>query len=304
MQNLHRDKYLHTLRNELEPDKTLHPNTIAVNLNIFKTLVNKGVVEGHIEPQKNPFLSFSYKTIKTIKEKLTEDEIDKIKALELVEGTRVWDARNFFLFSYYCAGIRVGDFIQLRWGNVTPTGRLVYVMDKNHKKKDLKLLPPALDILSLYSNNANRNPNDYIFPLLDNNAEYARFDIDTIPPELKERLYSDVSAKTSIINNNLKKIKELAGIEKKLTFHIARHSFASMAKDKGVTPVEIKGILAHTNLSTTEKYMGEFDTEKNDKTLENVFGAESDTTSTLMSLLNTLTEEQKQQLINQLQTNK
>ena len=50
--------------------------------------------------------------------------------------------------------------------------------------------------------------------------------------------------------------------------------------------------------------MGEFDTEKTDKTLENVFGAESDTTSTLMSLLNTLTEEQKQQLINQLQTNK
>lgn len=298
------NKYLHTLRNELEPEKTLHPNTIAVNLNIFKTLVNKGIAEGHINPQKNPFLGFSYKTIKTVKEKLTEEEIAKIKALDLVEGTRVWDARNFFLFSYYCAGIRAGDFIQLRWGNITPDGRLVYVMDKNHKKRDLKLLPPALDILGLYSNNVSHNPNGYIFPLLDDKAEYARFDIDTIPSELKEKLYSDVSAKTSIINNNLKKIKELAGIEKKLTFHIARHSFASVAKEKGVSSAEIKGILAHTNLSTTEKYMGEFDTAKTDKTLENVFGAEDNTTSTLMGILNTLTEEQKQQLIEQLQTNK
>lgn len=298
------NKYLHTLRNELEPEKTLHPNTIAVNLNIFKTLVNKGMAEGHIEPQKNPFLSFSYKTIKTVKEKLTEDEIAKIKALDLVEGTRVWDARNFFLFSYYCAGIRAGDFIQLRWGNITPDGRLVYVMDKNHKKKDLKIIQPAMEILELYARNVSRNSKDYIFPLLDSNAEYAKYDIDTIPSGLKEKLYSDVSAKTSIINNNLKKIKELAGIEKKLTFHIARHTYANKAMKKGISSTGIKGTLGHSKIATTEKYMGEFDTSKDDEVLEKVFEDEINPSLSIMNLYNTLTEEQKQQLIIQLQTNR
>jgi ABC-type phosphate/phosphonate transport system ATPase subunit len=50
--------------------------------------------------------------------------------------------------------------------------------------------------------------------------------------------------------------------------------------------------------------MGEFETTRTDKTLENVFGKEQTSTSTLLSLLSNLTEEQKQNLIQQLQTTK
>lgn len=53
--------------------------------------------------------------------------------------------------------------------------------------------------------------------------------------------------------------------------HISRHSFAKMAKDKGLDNLEVKALLAHSNLATTQRYMGEFDTAHNDAALEKVF---------------------------------
>lgn len=52
---------------------------------------------------------------------------------------------------------------------------------------------------------------------------------------------------------------------------ISRHSFAKMAKDKGLANLEVKALLAHYNLATTQRYMGEFDTAHNDTALEKVF---------------------------------
>lgn len=50
-----------------------------------------------------------------------------------------------------------------------------------------------------------------------------------------------------------------------------RHSFAKMAKDKGLDNLEVKALLAHSNLATTQRYMGDFDTAHNDAALEKVF---------------------------------
>lgn len=286
--------YLHTLRNEREPDKMLHQNTIALNLRIFKTLVKRAIeIDNLIKPEKNPFLNFKYATIKTTKEKLTPAELQAIRELDLEEGSRIWDARNFFFFSYYCAGIRVGDFIQLRWLNVTPEGRLIYQMGKNHKTRDLLLVKQAQDILYLYKKKGAK-PTDYIFPLLNNNAPFAGAitpqQKDTLAPELKHMLMEQVSSKTSIINNNLKKIREMAGLEKKLTFHISRHTFASQAKRMGVAEGKIKNILAHSKLQTTEGYMGEFATEETDQVLTTIF-EESSPKARIIALLDKMNPE-------------
>lgn len=49
-----------------------------------------------------------------------------------------------------------------------------------------------------------------------------------------------------------------------------------MAKEKGVSSLEVKGLLAHTNLVTTEKYMGDLDTQKTDAALIKVFEKEDE----------------------------
>ena len=268
------DNFLHKWENEREPGKLLHPNTIEVQFNIFRTLVHRAIEVGIMEASKDPFLVFKYKGVKTTKEKLSDTEMERIIELELEEGSLIWHCKNYFLFSYYCAGIRAADLIQLRWRNVTENGRLHYQMGKNHKDRDLLLVDQALDILRYYHND-DVKPDDYIFPLLDNNEAFAKFvtqaDKDRMKPELRHHLYQQISAKNALINKYLKKIAEKAEITTNLTMHISRHAFAHIAQEAGAESSAIKNILGHSNLATTERYMGSFDTSKTDNTLRTLF---------------------------------
>lgn len=268
------DNFLHKWENAKVPGKMLHPNTIEVQFNIFRALIHKAIELQILEASKDPFLVFKYSGVATSKEKLTEVEIQRIVALELEEGSLIWHCKNYFLFSYYCAGIRAGDLIQLRWRNISEDGRVRYQMGKNHKVRDLILVPQAKEILQHYYVE-NVNPNDYIFPLLDNEAPYAQFITqahkDSMPPELRDKLYQQVSSKNAIINKYLKKIADKAEISITLTMHISRHSFAHIAQESGAESGAIKNILGHSNLATTERYMGSFDTSKTDETLRSIF---------------------------------
>lgn len=268
------DNFLHKWENEREPGKLLHPNTIEVQFNILRTLVHRAIEVGIMEASRDPFLVFKYKGVKTVKEKLDDSEMERIINLELEEGSLIWHCKNYFLFSYYCAGIRAADLIQLRWGNVTGSGRLHYQMGKNHKERDLLLVEQAMEILSHY-HREDAKATDYIFPLLSNDAEYAGYvtqaDKDRMKPELRHKMYQDISSKNALINKYLKKIAEKAEIAKPLSMHISRHSFAHIAQEVGAESSAIKNILGHSNLATTERYMGSFDTSKTDETLRNVF---------------------------------
>lgn len=268
------DNFLHKWENEREPGKLLHPNTIEVQFNILRTLVHRAIEVGIMEASKDPFLVFKYKGVKTVKEKLDDSEMERIINLELEEGSLIWHCKNYFLFSYCCAGIRAADLIQLRWGNVTGSGRLHYQMGKNHKERDLLLVEQAVEILRHY-HREDAKATDYIFPLLSNDAEYAGYvtqaDKDRMKPELRHKMYQDISSKNALINKYLKKIAEKAEIAKPLSMHISRHSFAHIAQEAGAESSAIKNILGHSNLATTERYMGSFDTSKTDETLRNVF---------------------------------
>lgn len=291
------DAYLHTLHNsrsKKEAEKMLHQNTIVVVLNIFRTLMRRGMELGYITPDKNPFIVFKYSGIKTEKEKLDAAEIQALEALELAEGSLDWHSRNCFLFSFYCAGIRAGDLLQLRWLNVEG-GRLNYQMGKNHKTRDLKLVAQAAAILDLYRTEGSK-PTDYIFPFMDNRKTYAsaisQADRDTLPSDMKQKLFEEIGTKNALINKSLKRLAEKAGISKKLSMHISRHSFASVAAQKGIESNKVKSLLAHSRLQTTEGYMGNFSTDENDKALESVFGSPADKKAQLLALIQGMSEEE------------
>ncbi len=272
------DAFLHSLKNERLPDRKLHQNYIQVMLNIFKTLVNRAIeIDKLMKYEDNPFITFKYSGIKTIKEKLTFEELDTLNALELEKGSMLWHCRNYFMFSFYCAGIRAGDLIQLRWCNITSDGRLNYQMGKNHKGRDLVLVSKAKEILHYYYKK-DVKPTDYIFPLLDISEPWAmaisQEEKDVLPVELKKRMLAQISSKNALINKELAKMAKMMGLEKRLTLHISRHSFARAAKEKGLDNLAVKSLLAHSNVATTERYMGNFDTATNDAALESVFEKE------------------------------
>ena len=74
--------------------------------------------------------------------------------------------------------------------------------------------------------------------------------------------------------------------------HISRHSFASVAAQKGIESNKVKSLLAHSRLQTTEGYMGNFDTSENDKALESVFGSPVDKKTQLLALIQGMSEEE------------
>ena len=270
------EAYLHTLKNIRNPKAKLHPSTISMNLRIFKTLINRAIeVEKLIKPELNPFLGFKYTKEKyAVKEKLNEAEIKQIEDLNLPEGSLIWHCKNYFLFSYYMAGIRAGDLIQLRWNNITTEGRLEYRMRKNKKDRSIKLHDKAMSILKRYFKEDSQ-PSNYIFPLLDNDAPYAKAVTEdqrsTLPPEMIKKLLNDVGSKNALINKYLKKIAVQAGITKNVSFHISRHSFAKIAKDKRVDNNHLKNLLGHSDIKITEMYMGSFETEETDKVMNSIF---------------------------------
>lgn len=99
-------------------------------------------------------------------------------------------------------------------------------MGKNHKDRDLKIVPEAIEILKHYYRD-NVKPNEYIFPLLDLKQTWAKYvsqeEKDTMPSDMKLAMFTAISAKTALINKELAKIGKLAGIEKKVSFHTAKH---------------------------------------------------------------------------------
>ncbi|MDR3704340.1 MAG: site-specific integrase [Paludibacteraceae bacterium] len=299
------EAFLHTLRNERNQDAMLHPNTIAVNLRIFKTIINRAIeIDKLIKPEQNPFLGYKYtREVSTPKEKLNESEIKLIEDLNLEEGSLIWHCRNYFLFSFYLAGIRAGDLIQLRWCNITEDGRLEYRMAKTKKDRSIFLHDKARNILNHYYKEESK-PTDYIFPLLDSNAPYSKAITSeqkaTLPPDMIIKLDDTVSGKNALINKYLNKIAKQAEIEKHISMHIARHSFAKIAKDNNVDNNHLKNLLGHSNIKITETYMGNFETQETDNVMASIFKKKEDPQKELEELLKALPSEKIKTLIEQL----
>lgn len=247
---------------------SLHPNSVNVNMAVLQTIINRAFFVDDVIPGKTtPFHGYTFRHLKSFKAVLRPEEIESIRMLPLKPHSELWDARNVFLFSYYCAGIRVGDILKLKWSNVTSNNRLVYIMSKNLKYRDLFLVKPALDILSAY-----RGKNEgFIFPYLNPVTAYSLYPERALTPCQKLELANDISNATKRLNRALGKICSMAGIDKHVTMHVSRHSFANLAREKGVMSAEIKDLLAHSNLKTTELYMGEFDRQRSDDILHNLF---------------------------------
>ena len=288
------ESHLRTLRNERNPEKMLHPNTIKLQFVIMQRVINKALEAGKINPTENPFIVYKLpKEDKTFKQKLTSSEIRLIEDAELKPGTLMAVARDIFLFSFYCAGIRFEDVAMMRCSNIQE-GRISYTMAKNGKRRDLKLIPQALGIITTYKNEDAR-PTDYLFPLLKDEAIYSDVisyeDLRTLPIDKKKVLFQRIGSRNALINKELKKLAKMVGIEKNVSFHIARHSFASEAKNKGISGTQIKGLLAHSKLDTTERYMGEFDTDTNDSVLDEIFTSGSPKAE-LFNLINRMNDDE------------
>lgn len=239
-------------------------NTANHSLTKLRTVLNRAMEEGLLKRQDNPFIGFKMKEAKPERIRLTEEELQAFSTVALPEGSLIWHTRNYWLFSFYTAGVRFSDVACLQWKNIN-AGRLSYVMRKTQhviqQNHTIQLPKQAEAILSHYRT-PDSKPEDYLFPILNPKRVY-----DTEADLLKE-----VSRKNALINKYLKRICLKAGIAKDVSFHSSRHTFADLGRRKIKDVYAISKLLRHSKINITEKYINSFDTEVTDQALETLFG--------------------------------
>lgn len=250
-------RYLLTEAGRKEDSKGNSPNTVRKKLQRLRGMIKTAL--NNKDLKHDPFINFQpvEKQKTNNKTKLTLDQIKEIKKLDLKQGSDLWHVRNYFLYSFYNAGIRFGDLCILKWKNLVD-GRLVYTMQKTGQQKSIYQDQPMLEILDLYRTE-DASPDDYIFPILEKNY--------SDPFELRRA----IGSKNALVNEALKKIQKKAKIEASISFHVSRHSFAHYALKKGIDLYSISKALGHSDLKITEEYLKKFDEEKLDKDLKGIF---------------------------------
>lgn len=236
-------KFLSEYENHLKTKKTPNStNTIHANFKFIRLVFNKAFEMDVIEHSLNPFLKYKMKTEKTQREYLTEDELEAFNNVDTDLGTRMDLHKDMFVFAAYTGGLRVSDMLQLQWKHFDGSN-INFTIKKTNNQLSIKVPNKALEILKKYKKDDSQN-NDYIFDMLPAN---------TFMLSAKE-IDDAISSATAYINKNLKLITSKTDIEKKISFHISRHTWATRALRKGISIDKVSKLMGHSAIKETQVY--------------------------------------------------
>lgn len=234
-------KFLADYSTHLKVELKNSTNTIHANLKFIRTVFNKAYQLDLIDYSVNPFHKFKMKTEKTQREYLTEDELIRFSKIENLDH-KLELVRDMFVFAANTGGLRISDVLQLQWLHFDET-HLNFKIKKTGSQFSIKLPNIALEIIEKYKME-NSLRTDFIFPVLSNGTY------------LESLIEQDaaISSATAIINKNLKILAQLANIEKKLSFHISRHTWATRALRKGISIDKVSKLMGHSAIKETQIY--------------------------------------------------
>ncbi|MPT35046.1 MAG: integrase [Flavobacterium sp.] len=247
----------------LKSVRKLSDRTIANYLMVIRAVFNQAIKEGALDQKFYPFGNSTEKVAiklpETTKRGLGAEDVTKLEAVEL-DNPKWDDARNKWLTSFYFAGMRISDVLRLKWSDFQ-NSRLYYTMGKNNKSGSLIVPDKAWQILQKYEH-LKTSEDDFIF------ADLKGIDLkDTF--KIKEEIFLAVNRCNKLLTEY---ITPVAKIEGKLTTHIARHTFATLAGDK--VPIQmLQKLYRHSDVRTTIGYQSAFIYKDADDALVAVIGS-------------------------------
>lgn len=215
-------KIISDLENYLLTDGKCKHNTVMRMMGNFKTLTIRAMKLGLLKT--DPYANYKIHFNKTDRGFLTDDEIKAIMEHDF-PLQRLEFVRDIFIFSCF-TGLAYIDVAQLTKENIKELDGRLWIMTSRQKTNvpsNVLLLEVPLQIIHKYEG---VDPKGRLLPILTNQR----------------------------MNSYLKEIADLCGIDKNLTFHVARHTFATMAISKGVPIESVSKMLGHTKISTTQIY--------------------------------------------------
>jgi len=219
-------------------------NTISFYMRILRAVYRRAVDSELIE-RHNPFRRVYTGVDKTVKRALPLRLVRKIKALDLSHVPALDYARDMFIMSFYLRGMSFVDMAFLRKADLR-NGYIFYRRRKTGQQLVIAWTKEMQKLLDKYS----ENPNDYLLPIIRKAGVNER------------STYRNASYN---INRSLKVIADKVGITMPLTLYVARHSWASAAKAKGIPVSVISEGMGHDSETTTRIYLASLDTSVVDK---------------------------------------
>ena len=218
-------KFINSFIYYLKTELSLSHNSALKYLSYFKKIVRVAYANGWLE--KDPFYNFKLKVQVIDREFLTKDEIIKIMEKEFTIP-RMEQVRDVFLFSCY-TGLAYVDVFKLTPDDIIKgIDGNKWIKTKRTKTKTLSsipILPVAEKLIEKYEDL--ESPTGKLLPVYSNQKT----------------------------NSYLKEIADSCGIKKNLTFHMARHTFATTVTLSNGVPIEsVSKMLGHRSLKTTQHY--------------------------------------------------
>lgn len=220
------------------------PNTIRFYLRTLNTLFCKAANNGMLSEERKLFshVRLSYAT--TTKRALSEADILALQNLKLEAGTTLAFARDMFMFSFYMRGMPFVDIAYLKKSNLK-NGILTYRRKKTNQPLLVEWEQVHQEIVERYAHQTEGSP--YMFPIIkqSDGTEYKQY------KRMQEK-----------VNRTLKKLGIMIGLKTPLTAYVARHSWASIARDMNIPIPVISEGMGHQSYKTTQVYLNSIDVSK------------------------------------------
>lgn len=224
-------------------------NTTSFYMRILRAVYNRAAEQGLVA-QQHPFRRVYTGIDKTRKRAISFATIKRIKQLDLHHSPSLDMARDAFILSFYLCGISFIDLAHLKKTDIR-NGYLHYNRRKTHQHIIIKWEPQMQTLADKYKHLTADTP--FLFPFLNYKAGEEKSDI---------QLYRNASVR---ITYHLKKIKQQIGMQGNLTLYVARHSWATAARDHHYPVSVISEALGHDSETTTQIYLRSIQTSEVDK---------------------------------------
>ena len=179
---------------------------------------------------------------------LTDEQLQKlVDVYWKLKYPRTRDFLDMFFFAYHACGLRVSDVLTLEWKHINFQSRELI---KNYVKGNVYNRIPLTDAAFAILNKWHKKTatQRFVFGLLHKNFDTRN----------AENLRKTILSKNRTIRTSLQSVGEKIGLPFNLTMHVARHSFAVAALNRGVSIHMISRLMAHASITTTEKVYAQF----------------------------------------------
>lgn len=232
-------------------DHGLLRNSSSFYLRVLRTIYNRAVTDGIII-DRQPFHRVYTGNAQTEKRAVPLQIIQEIHHLEGLSQMQGF-ARDLFMFSFFTRGMAFVDIASLKPNNIR-AGQLTYRRQKTGQQITMRWEPQMQEIIN---NHPSANP-DYLFPIIKHSNGHER---------------SQYRNCQRMVNCMLHEIGHQLNLHTHLTFYVARHSWASIARTMDVPLNVISQGMGHTSERTTQIYLKSLDYNRIDIMNANIIKA-------------------------------